>query len=97
LRLIRRNSPERDYDHLSASRSATPSSAEMLNWLVDDRGIESHIPVLDKSQRTDGTFSREDFTYDHASDTYRCPAGQTLQHYRRRFTIPRSGVVASAD
>ena len=34
----------------------------MLNWLVDDRGIEPHIPVLDKSQRTDGTFSREDFT-----------------------------------
>jgi hypothetical protein len=67
-------------------------AAEMLNWLVDDRGIEPHIPVFDKSQRTDGTFSREDFTYDHAGDTYRCPAGQTLQHYRRRFTTPRTGV-----
>ncbi len=31
----------------------------MLNWLVHDRGIEPHIPVFDKSQRTDGTFSRE--------------------------------------
>ena len=50
-------------------------SAEMLDWLVEDRGIEPHIPVWDKSQRTDGTFSRDDFTYDHASDTYRCPAG----------------------
>jgi transposase len=68
-------------------------SAEMLNWLVDDRGIEPHIPVFDKSQRTDGTFSRDDFTYDHASDTYRCPAGQTLQHYRRRFAMPRTGVM----
>jgi hypothetical protein len=68
-------------------------AAEMLNWLVDDRGIEPHIPVLDKSQHTDGTFSRDDFTYDHTSDTYRCPAGQTLQHYRRRFTMPRSGVM----
>jgi hypothetical protein len=29
-------------------------SAEMLNWLVHDRGIEPHIPVFDKSQRTDG-------------------------------------------
>jgi hypothetical protein len=28
----------------------------MLNWLVDERGIEPHIPVWDKSQRTDGTF-----------------------------------------
>jgi hypothetical protein len=42
-------------------------SAEMLNWLVHDRGIEPHIPVFDKSKRTDGTFSREDFTYDHAN------------------------------
>jgi transposase len=68
-------------------------SAEMLNWLVHDRGIEPHIPVFDKSQRTDGTFSRDDFTYDHATDTYRCPTGKTLQHYRRRFAVPRSGIM----
>ena len=68
-------------------------SAEMLDWLVNKQGIEPHIPVFDKSQRTDGTFSREDFTYDHARDTYRCPAGQTLRHYRRQFTIPRTGVM----
>jgi transposase len=68
-------------------------SADMLNWLVHDRGIEPHIPVFDKSQRTDGTFSREDFAYGHASDTYRCPAGKTLQQYRRRFTTPRTGVM----
>ena len=24
-------------------------SAEMLGWLVDERGIEPHIPVFDKS------------------------------------------------
>ena len=65
----------------------------MLNWLVHDRGIEPHIPVFDKSQRTDGTFSREDFVHDHASDTYRCPAGKILQHYRRQFTMPRTGVM----
>src|SRR5260370_30135156 len=65
----------------------------MLNWLVHDRGIEPHIRVFDKSQRTDGTFSREDFTYDHARDAYRCPAGKTLQHYRRQFTTPRTGVM----
>ena len=35
-------------------------SVEMLNWLVHDRGIKPHIPVFDKSQRTDGTFSRDD-------------------------------------
>ena len=53
-------------------------SAEMLNWLVHERGIEPHIPVYDKSKRKDGIFSRGDFTYDHATDTYRCPAGKTL-------------------
>ncbi len=39
-------------------------SAEMLGWLVYDHGIEPHISVFDKSTRTDGTFSRADFTYD---------------------------------
>jgi transposase len=68
-------------------------SAEMLNWLVHYRGIAPHIPVFDKSQRTDGTFSREDFAYDNGSDTYQCPTGKTLPRYRRRFTMPRSGVM----
>jgi len=67
-------------------------SAEMLNWLVHERGIEPHIPVFDKSKRTDGTFSREDFTYDHDSDTYSCPGGKLLQNYRRSFAEPRTGV-----
>lgn len=52
-------------------------SAEMLGWLVEERGIEPHIPVIDKSKRTDGTFSREDFRYDHEADAYICPAGRT--------------------
>ena len=34
-------------------------SAEMLDWLVNQQDIEPHVPVFDKSQRTDGTFSRE--------------------------------------
>ncbi|MNV61777.1 hypothetical protein D3C71_1543010 [compost metagenome] len=41
-------------------------SAEMLDWLVHDQGIEPHIPVIDKAERIDGTFSRSDFAYDHA-------------------------------
>jgi transposase len=53
-------------------------SAEMLRWLVEDHGIEPHIPVFDKSRRTDGTFSRDDFRYDHDGDVYFCPAGKML-------------------
>ena len=53
-------------------------SAEMLGWLVYQHGIEPHVTVFDKSARTDGTFSRDDFTYDHASDVYVCPGGELL-------------------
>lgn len=64
-------------------------SAEMLGWLVEERGIAPHIPVWDKSKRTDGTFSREDFVYDSATDSYTCPSGKLLQTYRRNFSKPR--------
>ncbi|WP_020186155.1 IS1182 family transposase [Methylopila sp. 73B] len=60
-------------------------SAEMLAWLVHDRGIEPHIPVFDKSARTDGTFSRSDFPYDHDRDLYTCPAGNELRPRQRVY------------
>lgn len=67
-------------------------SAENLAWLVHERGIEPHIPVFDKSQRSDGTFSRADFTYDHECDLYVCPRGKELRQFRRAFAVPRDGV-----
>jgi transposase len=53
-------------------------SAPMLNWLVEEKRITPHIPVIDKSKREDGTFSREDFRYDEVTDTYVCPTGKIL-------------------
>jgi transposase len=53
-------------------------SAEMLGWLVHERGIEPRVPVFDKSRRQDGTFSRADFIYDRDHDLYRCPGGSPL-------------------
>ena len=53
-------------------------SAEMLGWLVYEHGIEPHVTVFDKSARQDGTFSRDDFTYDHDGDVYYCPGGKIL-------------------
>ena len=47
-------------------------------WLLYEHGIEPHVSVFDKSARTDGTFSREDFTYDHAGDVYHCTGGKVL-------------------
>lgn len=58
-------------------------SATTLNWLVKDKRIAPHIPVIDKSRREDGTFSREDFTFDHERDIYTCPAGKTLSTTRK--------------
>jgi len=53
-------------------------AAPMLNWLVEEKQIAPHIPVFDRSKREDGTFSREDFRYDEATDSYTCPAEKTL-------------------
>jgi IS5 family transposase len=53
-------------------------AAEMLGWLVNERAIEPHIPVFDKSARDDGTFSRGDFDYNQEADIYVCPAGKVL-------------------
>src|SRR5712692_3227128 len=68
---------------------AAYGSAENLAWLVHERGIEPHIPVFDKSQRTDGTFSRNDFAYDHKRDCYICPAGKELRQRQKIYRMPR--------
>ena len=53
-------------------------SGANLNWLVEDAKIAPHIPVIDKSKRDDGTFNREDFTFDKERNVYICPAGKIL-------------------
>jgi IS5 family transposase len=52
-------------------------AVRMLKWLVD-RQILPHIPVWDKSARTDGTFSRADFVFDQSRNVYICPGGKLL-------------------
>jgi len=53
-------------------------SGANLNWLVKDNNIAPHIPVIDKSKREDGTFSREDFMFDKERNVYTCPADKLL-------------------
>jgi Transposase DDE domain len=74
---------DRTADHfgLRPERLAGDSAygaAEMLNWLVEERSITPHVPVIDKSARRDGTFAREHFVYDGEADVYVCPAGKRL-------------------
>ena len=54
-------------------------TAPMLGWIVEEKKLQPHIPVWDKSERGDGTFGRSDFTFDAANDRYICPAGKHLK------------------
>ncbi len=51
----------------------------MLEWMVEEKGIEPHVPVWDKSPRTDGSFSISDFSWHETANEYRCPHGKPLQ------------------
>jgi transposase len=51
---------------------------KFLGWLVGT-GITPQIPVWDKSNREDGTFSRSDFTFDRDCNVYVCPADKLLK------------------
>jgi hypothetical protein len=58
------------------------------NYLAcQDRDIKAHFSSLEQTQKDTGTkkgiFAKEDFTYNAETDTFTCPAGQTLK--RRKF------------
>jgi transposase len=68
-------------------------TAEMVAWMVEEKSIEPHVPLREKGERDDGTFSRSDFVFDPTSNTMTCPSGKQLVQYRRRnFGRGRSGV-----
>jgi transposase len=67
-------------------------TASMLHWMVDEKRIEPHVPVWDKTQRTDDTLSRNDFQWDEQANEYRCPEGHALQINRRPFKNPRTHI-----
>ena len=52
----------------SATSKTGPRTAEMIGWLVAERGVEPHLKLIDKSERTDGALSRSDFAFDPLAD-----------------------------
>ena len=76
-------------------------AVRLLKWLVD-RQITPHIPVWDKSARTDGTFSRADFVFDRSRNVYICPDGKLLHTQEPSSTavrfaiVPQSAIAMSA-
>jgi transposase len=67
-------------------------SAEILSWMVKEKKIEPHVPVWERGERDDGTFSRSDFAFDAASNTLTCPGDKRLVQFRRHYSQERSGV-----
>jgi transposase len=73
-------------------------NAKMLQWMVEDKAIEPHVPVWEKGERTDGTFGRSDFTYDEENNRYVCPNGKELLRYRNpgnrhRTRVSKDGTI----
>ncbi len=63
-------------------------STDNLVWLALKRQILPFIPVFDRSERKDGTWSRSNFTWDEDNDRYLCPEGKELRHTRRNYSNP---------
>lgn len=70
-------------------------TAPMLAWLVDDKGIEPHIPPWDKTQRKDDTLSSTEFRWDAQANEYQCPEGHALRNQWRPFKNPRTHITAA--
>ncbi|AWB35754.1 IS1182 family transposase [Orrella marina] len=64
----------------------------MLGWMVQEKGIEPHVPVWDKTERKDGAFSTIDFAWDEQANEHRCPQGHALRRDRRVFKSPRARI-----
>jgi transposase len=67
-------------------------AAKLLDWMINEKAIEPHVPVWDKTQRKDATLSSSDFKWDELADEYRCPQGHALRSQWRAFQNPRTHV-----
>src|SRR3974390_2198795 len=76
--MIERTEERFDINPASLAADTAYGSADTLNWIVNEKKIAPHIPVIDKSKREDGTFSREDFRFDEEQNIYICLAGKAL-------------------
>ncbi len=74
----------RRYSHTQTTISSTPTmllSSPLVHADMHERG--------DKSERTDGPFSRSGFEWDDDNDRYTCPEGKNLAATRRNRSDPR--------
>lgn len=57
---------------------AAYGSGLMIGWLMQ-RGIEPHVPILDREHQTKGFFTRADFTFDAEANIFVCPGSKPLK------------------
>jgi transposase len=72
---------------------AAYGSGLMIGWLMR-RGIEPHVPLLDREHQTKGFFTRADFSFDRQANVFICPAGKQLRStglVREDGTVPLLG------
>lgn len=60
-------------------------TAPMRAWMVEEKAIEPHVPVWDKTERKNDSFSSNDFHWNEETEEYRCPAGNPLRSEWRAF------------
>jgi hypothetical protein len=57
---------------------AAYGSGLMIGWLTR-RGIEPHVPLLDREHQTKGFFTRANFTFDRQANVFICPGQKQLR------------------
>jgi transposase len=67
-------------------------AAELVGWMVNDKAIEPHVPLWDKTQRVDDTLSSSEFRWDENHNEYRCPQGKSLRSNWRPFKNARTHI-----
>ncbi|KPW91923.1 Transposase [Pseudomonas amygdali pv. photiniae] len=67
-------------------------TAPMLAWMVNEKDIEPHVPVWDKTERKNESLSISDFQWSEEAQEYRCPTGHALRSEWRAFKNQRSHV-----
>jgi transposase len=70
-------------------------SGEFLAWLLA-RGVQPHIPVIDRRHQTSGHFTRDQFRYEPAENVYYCPEGKPLRYRGQHRTERGSSYCSTA-
>ncbi len=60
-------------------------TAELLNRMAIEQGIEPHVQVWDKGERDDGRSRGSDFIFDDVNDLYTWPNGKELGRFWRNY------------